>query len=67
MSRKDKSLKFKLKTDICTLNTDGTIVSLYTTSSTSKELSKSFDLKDFYNNPIVKKIGNSTISRYFLK
>ena len=67
MSRKGKSLKFKLKTDNCVLNTEGTMVSLYTTSSTAKQLSKNFDLKDFLNNPIIKQIGNSTISRYFLK
>ena len=67
LSRKDKKIKFKLKTDNCTLSTEGTIVSLYSTSSTTKELTKNFDLKDFHNKPVIKQIGNSTISRYFLK
>ena len=51
----NKNLKFSLKTDNCKLETTGVMVSLYTTSSTEKQLSNSFDLKDFYDNPIIAK------------
>lgn len=65
--RDGKQLDFELETDNCKLKTVGTIVSLYTTSTSGEELSKNFDLKDFYNNPIEKTIGNSKIYKYYVK
>lgn len=65
--RVGKELKFQLETDNCKLKTKGMIVSLYTTSTSSEELSKNFDLKDFHNKPIEKQIGNSKISKYYIK
>lgn len=65
--RKNRTLTFELKTDNCTLKTTGVMVSLYTTSSTEKELNKSFDLKDFYEKPVTKIIGNNEVIKYFVK
>ena len=66
-SRKGRNLSFELKTDNCTLKTKGVMVSLYTTSSTKEELENNFNLDDFYDNPVVKTIGNNEISKYFVK
>lgn len=65
--RDGKLLEFELTTDNCELKTVGTIVSLYTTSSSKEELEQNFDLKDFYEKPIIKEIGNSKISKYYVK
>ncbi|MBQ8681471.1 MAG: hypothetical protein IJ509_00975 [Bacilli bacterium] len=65
--RKGRDLSFSLKTDNCNLKTTGVMVSLYSTSSTKKELEKNFDLRDFYDKPIVKDIGKSQIMKYFVK
>lgn len=65
--RDKRKLSFELKTDNCTLKTTGILVSLYTTSSIEKELSKNFSLDDFYDNPVVKSIGNNEIRKYFVK
>lgn len=68
ITKRDKrKLSFELKTDNCTLKTTGILVSLYTTSSTEKELSKNFSLDDFYDNPVVKSIGNNELRKYFVK
>ena len=66
-SRKNRTLTFELKTDNCSLKATGVMVSLYTTSSTEKELNKSFDLKDFYEKPVTKTIGNNEVIKYFVK
>ena len=65
--RKGRVLSFELKTDNCTLKTKGIMVSLYTTSSTKEELANIFNLDDFYDNSVVKTVGNSNISKYFVK
>ena len=65
--KEGKQLYFELETKNCKLNTFGRIVSLYTTSTSSEELAKNFDLKDFHNIPITKEIGNSKIYKYFIK
>lgn len=65
--RKGRILNFELKTDNCSLKTKGVMVSLYTTSSSKEELEKNFNLDDFYDNPVVKTIGNNEISKYFIK
>ena len=66
-ARDGRKLTFEVKTDNCILNTTGVIVSLYTTSSTEEQLSESFDLKDFYDKPIIKEIGNNKVMKYFVK
>jgi len=43
------------------------ITSLYTTSSTEEEIKKYFDLKDFYNKPVIKELSKSVISKYIVK
>lgn len=65
--RNKRKLSFELKTDNCTLKTTGIMVSLYTTSSTDEELSRNFSLDDFYENPVVKSIGNNEVRKYFVK
>lgn len=65
--REGKKLEFELKTENCLLKNIGTIVSLYTTSTSAEELQNSFDLKDFHNNPISKEIGNKKVYKYFVK
>ena len=67
IGRKGRKIRFELKTDDCIFNTNGIMVSLYTTSSTDKELGKNFDLKDFYANPVVKAIGSNEVRKYFVK
>lgn len=65
--RNGKLLDFDLEAEDCKLKTKGRIISLYTTSTSQEELSQNFDLKDFQNFPITKEIGNSKISRYYIK
>ncbi len=65
--RVGREIPFTLETDICKIEATATIVSLYTTSTEEKKLKKYFDIKDFYNTCIQRKIGNSTISRYYVK
>lgn len=66
-TRNDKQLDFELETKDCKLKTTGRIISLYTTSTSQEELSKNFNLKDFHDIPTTKDIGNSKISRYYIK
>lgn len=63
----NKEIYFELKTENCTLKTTGTLVSLYTTSTSKEDLEKYFDLSEFHQNPIIKDIGNSKIYKYYLK
>lgn len=65
--RKGRILSFELTTDDCVLKTNGVMVSLYTTSSSEKELSRNFDLKDFYEKPVIKTIGSNEVRKYFVK
>lgn len=65
--RNGRELEFVLKTDDCKLKTTGVMVSLYTTSSSEKELEKNFDLSDFYDKPVIKEIGNSQVRKYYVK
>lgn len=65
--RKGRKLDFELKTDNCVLKTTGIMVSLYTTSSSKKQMEDIFDLKDFYEKPVIKSIGNNEVMKYFVK
>ena len=65
--RDGRDLKFEIQTEDCILRTTGVLVSLYTTSSTEEELSCHFDLKDFYEKPIIKEINGKQIRKYFVK
>lgn len=65
--RMGRELEFELKSDDCKLNTIGTMVSLYTTSTSKEKLKKNFELKDFYEEPMVREIGNSQIYKYYVK
>ena len=65
--RNGKKISFKLETNNCKLDTTETLISLYTTSTTKEEIDKNFDLKDFHNIPITKEVGNSKISKYYVK
>ena len=68
IKKKDgRHLEFTLKTDCCELDTIGTMVSLYTTSSSEEQLKDNFNLDDFYKKPIVKEVGNRKIMKYFVK
>lgn len=65
--RNGRELSIVLKTEFCELSTTGIMVSLYTTSSSEKDLKKNFDLSDFYEKPVIKEIGNSQVRKYFVK
>lgn len=65
--RDGRSLSFLLETDNCKLDTNGVMVSLYTTSSSKEELENNFDLNDFYDNFVTKEIGNSKILKFYIK
>lgn len=65
--RNGKQIDFELDAKDCKLKTTGRIISLYTTSSSQDDLAQNFDLKDFHVIPTVKEIGNSKISRYYIK
>ena len=65
--RKNRNLSFELKADNCNIKTTGVMVSLYTTSTTEKELNNTFDLSDFYDKPVIKSIGNNEVIKYFVK
>lgn len=67
INRKGRNLEFELSTDNCVIKTIGTIVSLYTTSSSDEKLNENFDLSDFYKKPIVKNVGNNAVMKYFVK
>ena len=62
-----REIPFLLETDICKLEERATIVSLYTTSTEDNKLKKCFDMKDFHDTCVQRKIGNSVISRYYIK
>jgi len=64
---KNKEINFTLKTNNCELQTNSTLVSLYTTSTSHEKLVDCFDLKDFHNKAIIKEIGNSKIYKYYIK
>ncbi|MBQ2639981.1 MAG: hypothetical protein IJF92_04430 [Bacilli bacterium] len=64
---KNRKIKISLKTDTLDLNTTATLVSLYTTSTSREKLLKKFDLDDFYDKPIIRKINNSEVYKYFVK
>lgn len=66
-NRNKRELGFILETDNCKLETKGVLVSLYTTSTSKKDLDDNFDLSDFYDNSIIKEVGNSRIVKYFVK
>jgi hypothetical protein len=67
--RKHNKIKVEIKCNKANmkLETKCFITSLYTTTSTKKEIEKHFDLKDFYDLPIVKELSKSTISKYIVK
>lgn len=65
--RHGRELEFTLLTDCCQLQATGTLVSLYTTNTSLKELKKQFDLSDFYEKPLEKEIGNHKIYKYYVK
>lgn len=65
--RMGRELSFKLKAKGLVLNTTGVLVSLYTTSTSKEQLSKMFKLDDFYDYPVIKKVGKSEILKYFIK
>lgn len=62
-----RELKLTLKTDNCSLSTNGTIISLYTTSTSKEVLESNFDLQDFYPNAVSKEIGKNKIFKYYTK
>ena len=65
--RNKRELELSLVLEDVELDTIGTIVSLYTTSTSKEELLKSFNLKDFYEKPTEKEIANKNILKYFTK
>lgn len=66
-TRKNRELEFVLSTDNCELNTKGILVSLYTTSTSQEQLTKEFDMKDFYEKPHIREIGNNKVYKYFVQ
>lgn len=64
---KGRKIEFSCQTANCKLETTGTLVSLYTTTTGQKYLEKEFCLDQFYPNPIVKKIGSNEVYKYYVK
>lgn len=65
--REKNEIPFQIQAKDLVLDSVGTIVSLYTTSTAEKKLEKEFDLSDFYSQIIRKEIGKSTIIRFIAK
>ena len=65
--REKNEIPFQIKAKDIIFNSVGTIVSLYTTSTSEKELEKVFNLSDFYTQVVRKEIGKSTIIRFIAK
>ena len=63
----NRKIKLSIKTDTLNMNTTATLVSLYTTSTSREKLLKRFDLNNFYDKPIIRKIGNNEVYKYFVK
>lgn len=63
----NRKIKLSIKTDTLNMNTTATLVSLYTTSTSREKLLKRFDLNNFYDKPIIRKIGNNEVYKYFAK
>lgn len=65
--KNNRKIEFTLKLDNCILNTEATMVSLYTTSTDKKDLKDKFDLSDFYDTYIEKEMGKNKILKFFVK
>lgn len=65
--KNNRNINFTLKLDNCLLETDATMVSLYTTSTSKDDLKDKFDLTDFYDTYIEKEIGKNKILKFFVK
>lgn len=65
--RNGRKLNFILEVEDCVMETEGTMVSLYTTSTSSEELADKFDLRDFYDKAVTREIGNSKVVKYYIK
>lgn len=65
--RKGRKIPVSLSSLKCTFEGEATLVSLYTTSTDPEQLEEEFSLKDFYEIPMKKEVGNSTISKYYVK
>lgn len=65
--RNGREFSFKMEGNDCILDTVGVMVSLYTTSTSLEDLDEVFDLSDFYEKPVVKDVGTSKISKFFVK
>lgn len=63
----NRKIKLSIKTDTLNMNTTAILVSLYTTSTSREKLLKRFDLNNFYDKPIIRKIGNNEVYKYFIK
>ncbi|MBR2246628.1 MAG: hypothetical protein IKG58_04270 [Bacilli bacterium] len=63
----NRKIKLSIKTDTLNMNTTATLVSLYTTSTSREKLLKRFDLNNFYDKPVIRKIGNNEVYKYFAK
>ena len=63
----NRKINISIKTNTLNMNTTATLVSLYTTSASREKLLKSIDLDNFYNKPIIRKIGNNEVYKYFIK
>lgn len=57
-----ESKKNELKID-----SQAVIVSLYSTSTNKEQLTKVFDMTDFYKTPIIKQIQKREITKYYVK
>ena len=64
---KNRDFNLNLSSTNCSLETTGTLVSLYTTSTSEKVLKENFNLKEFYPNPQVREIGKNKVYKYFVK
>ena len=65
--KQGNEISFSVVANDLAYDTTGVIVSLYTTSSTIEKLKESFDMTNFYEEPIKREIGKSTISKFYTK
>lgn len=67
LERKDRNLFFEIQGKDFIYNDSSRMISLFTTSTSKEELTKKFDLKDFYEQTIEREIGKSIVTKYFIK
>ncbi len=67
VKRENKNLFFQIMGKDFIYEDSSRMISLYTTSTSKEDLEKKFSLKDFYSQIVQREIGQSIITKYFIK